>query len=321
MEENLINQNLEARTFAEKENYCERQFLNNGPFWHLYTDGRSHEIVFANSDDFKYGMNQLALSAIQYDIRIVAFALMNNHFHVIASCPSAFGKLAFARFSHKIGQYLKKHKRPVPQNLFKLEEPIEITDLKMFRSEIAYVIRNGYVANHNFTPSSYPWGSGMLYFQPYPISNPMPFRSIPYKMKRAILLSRIYELPDNILVEDGMIVPTCFCDYKLGESVFRDAHNYFILMSKDLESYSEIAKRLKDSVFYTDEELYSAMYSYSLKHYGIQNPQLVESEKKIEMAKKMHGDYNCSNKQIQRILKLDAKILNTLFPQTDFTIQ
>ena len=120
----------------------------------------------------------------------------------------------------------------------------------------------------------------------------------------------------NDYFDDGMILPQCFCDFKYGESFFRDAHHYFHMLSKDLEANGEIAKRLNDLVFYTDEELYSAISLHTRKIYGISNPQQVEAGQKIEIAKKMHHDYNCSNKQIQRILKLDQSVLNSLFPQS-----
>ena len=35
---------------------------------------------------------------------------------------------------------------------------------------------------------------------------------------------------------------------------------------------------------------------------------------KIEVAKNMHFEYNASNKQISRILKLDVTAVNALFP-------
>lgn len=305
-----------SQSFLEKEKYCERQFANGGPFWHFFTDGREQEIVFTNSDDFKFGMNQLALSALICNVRIIAFAVMDNHIHVIAQCPMICGNQMFEQFSGKIARYLKSVHRPIARNLFKLQQPIEITNLKMLRSEIVYVIRNGFVANPNYTPVSYPWGSGTVFYQPLSASNPMPFNSIPFKTKRAILRSRVFELPETMLVEDGLILPQCFCDFRYGESFFRDAHHYFHMLSKDLEASGEIAKRLNDTVFYTDEELYSAISLHTRKIYGISNPQLVEAGQKIEIAKKMHHDYNCSNKQIQRLLKLDSSVINSLFPQS-----
>ena len=89
---------------------------------------------------------------------------------------------------------------------------------------------------------------------------------------------------------------------------------YFNLVSRQVESYSQIAKELGDSVFYTDEEMYSAIYSHCAKKYDVKNLTLLGRDDKIEVAKMMKYDYNASNSQIMRILKLDERILDELFP-------
>ena len=71
-----------------------------------------------------------------------------------------------------------------------------------------------------------------------------------------------------------------------------------------------------DSVFYTDEEMYSAIYSHCAKKYDIKNLTLLGKNDKIEVAKLMKYDYNASNSQIMRLLKIDERILDELFPTT-----
>lgn len=312
-----------AQSFTDKENYCERQFINGGPFWHYFTDGTKQGIIFTNANDFKVGINQLAISASRSNVRIIAFALMSNHIHVIAQSPMINGMNMVQQFASKIKYYLKSQNRTYSNSLLNVEAPIEITNLKMMRNEIVYVIRNGYVADANYTPVSYPWGSGRLYFINDILDgrNLLSFNELPFAVKRMILMARVSDLPDNYIVsggmiDSGMIHPASFCDYKFGESFFRDAHHYFNMLSKDFEAYSEIAKRLNDSIFYTDEEMYSAISQYCRKIYGVSIPQIVDASQKIELAKKMHNDFNCSNKQIQRILKLNNSILDTIFPKT-----
>jgi len=47
----------------------------------------------------------------------------------------------------------------------------------------------------------------------------------------------------------------------------------------------------------------------------VKNPFILDKSSKIELAKKLHFDYNASNKQIKRILRLDEHIVNSLFPK------
>lgn len=34
-----MKKEFSALSFSEKERICESIFINNGPYWHLYTDG------------------------------------------------------------------------------------------------------------------------------------------------------------------------------------------------------------------------------------------------------------------------------------------
>ena len=80
----------------------------------------------------------------------------------------------------------------------------------------------------------------------------------------------------------------------------------------DLE---HIAKELGDKVTYTDYEIYSAIMSLCIRRYEVKNPSLLDKDAKIEVAKIMHFDYNASNKQIKRVLRLDDNVIETLFPR------
>ena len=105
-----------------------------------------------------------------------------------------------------------------------------------------------------------------------------------------------------------------FCDIKLGESMFRDARSYFNSLTRNAEAFSQIASRLKDVVFLTDEELYSAMLSFISKEYSVRTAAELNAQQKIDTARHMHFNYNASNQQLRRMLRMDLSILEELFP-------
>ncbi len=115
------------------------------------------------------------------------------------------------------------------------------------------------------------------------------------------------------MVKDGWILPQSFCVTKYGERLFRDAHQYFSIVSKNYEAYSEIAKRLGDDVFLTDDEMFAAISLLAKKKYGDGRVTLLPNNSKIELAKTMRSDYNASESQIQRMLRLDRRIVSELF--------
>ena len=105
-----------------------------------------------------------------------------------------------------------------------------------------------------------------------------------------------------------------FCDIELGESMFRDARSYFNSLTRNAEAFSQIASRLKDSVFMTDDELYSVLYSYINKEYSVKTAAELTAQQKIDTARHLHFNCNASNQQLRRMLRMDLAILEELFP-------
>ena len=96
--------------------------------------------------------------------------------------------------------------------------------------------------------------------------------------------------------------------------MFRDARSYFNALTRNAEAFSEIASRLKDSVFLTDDEIYAVATKYAESSFGNRQLGLLNPEQKIQLSKELHFKYNASNQQIRRILKLDPGILDELYP-------
>ena len=84
-------------------------------------------------------------------------------------------------------------------------------------------------------------------------------------------------------------------------------------MSRNVEANGQIAKRLGDNVFLTDEEMYGAVCMLCKKDYSVASPLLLSPDAKLSVAKTMRFNYNASTKQIKRILKLELSVLNELF--------
>ena len=119
------------------------------------------------------------------------------------------------------------------------------------------------------------------------------------------------------MVYEGIILPSCYCYISEGESIFRSASHYFHSISKNYDAYSAIGDRLHESVFITDEEMFSVVVMISMKKHNIKQPGLLAAKDKIEIARIMHNEYNASNRQIRNILRLDKEIVENLFPTSE----
>ena len=96
--------------------------------------------------------------------------------------------------------------------------------------------------------------------------------------------------------------------------MFRDAHHYFWMVSKDVEAYEEIAKDLDDGEFLTDTELFTQLWKYVKSAYGVSSLKELSQAQKIDLAKRLRYDYRSSNGQIRRVLGLSQYEVDSLFP-------
>lgn len=305
---------MKAETFFEKEQFAEFLLKNNGPFWYMYTPGNLTSVLFVDKEDFKFAMNLVAQVAVKNpEVRIYTFEVMNNHFHFILSGDEEKCRALFELLKEKLERYLRNKGRNINLSKFNCFL-VQIMDLKTLRNEIIYANRNGYVARHDCTPFSYPWGAGMAIFNPVVELIPkQDYSKLTVREKREICKSKDIDLPGDLKVHDGVILPSSYCATKETEQIFRDPHHYFSMLSKNWEAYSEIAKRLGDTVIITDEEMYGAVSALCAKEYGIKKPGNLNPTQKIELAKRMKQDYFASNKQIKNILRLDIGIVEELF--------
>jgi len=86
------------------------------------------------------------------------------------------------------------------------------------------------------------------------------------------------------------------------------------MLTKNYEAYGLVAKRLSDNNFLTDEEVYPAVKNVCLTKYNIKQPKNLPESAKREVIIYMHNELSSTNDQIRRILDVDIKLVNELFP-------
>jgi hypothetical protein len=281
----------------------------------MYTDGTKMQNIFCNEEDFKIGMWCLAAALHSCkSVRVITFELMGNHIHLILAGQQEDCIKAFELFVARLRQAFPKRQRAIDWSMFKMDI-LPIENLQALRNEIIYVNRNAFVANPAYTPDSYPWGGGCAYFCPWLKHLPTtPLGELPILTQRALLHTKKIAPFADLRVIDSMPFIPSFCDIALGESLFRDARSYFNSLTRNAEAFSKIASRLKDSIFLTDEELYSVLCSQINKEYSIKTPSELNAQQKIDTARYMHFSCNASNQQLRRMLRMDTAILEELFP-------
>lgn len=302
---------MRRNSFAEAERQCEMSFSISGKWYHLYTSGKSTAVFIKDDEDFKFCMNLMARCAVEFtELVIVAFAIMNNHMHIVLSGDWQVIELFFVTYRRRLSRFLSsKYSEPVPMT-FQMSEK-EIPDLKTLRNTIVYVNRNGFVSNPNFTPFSYPWSTGVYYFNAMIQSEPLSALSI--DCQRVLFRGRVPSGLEKSRIFDGSVTADSFCSIKFGMSLFRDAHHYFSLLSKGIESYSEIAVDIDEGEFLTDSELFTELVKILNENYAGAKLCTLSNAQKLDLARTLHFKYHSSNGQIKRILGISQYDINQLF--------
>lgn len=302
------------KSFAVEESRCELVFRDLRPCWHLYTP-ENRPVILQDEADYKVAMTLLALCCLCFPaVRVLTFQWMSNHLHVILSGPPEEITRLFSMLKKCLGQYLKGIGRSTGLGdwEFRLRE---IGDLKDIRNAIAYTNRNGFIVHKDTTPFSYPWGANRYFFNP---EADLRFGNctgnIRLRTIRQISHTHCLDAFAGRPLMDGMVPPPVFCDVRTAESLYRNAHHYFWMVSKNVEGMKGVAENIGESLFYTDEDLFSVVLGMCQERYGVERVSLLPAQAKLDIARQMHFEYNATDKQIARILKLDLPVLASMWP-------
>ena len=305
--------------FGEKERQCEWHFhdivTRYGQLWHISTPGNLTETLFTGDEDFKFAVSNSAISAAESGLTIFTDQIMGNHIHILGGGTKLQCLNYLEYFTYRLEKYASQQGKFLNLSQFQCDNPIGITSLDMMRNEITYINRNGYLVNPSHTPFSYPWGSGAIYFNHSLHEDPgIPYEEIPFKTKRYLCRRRALDMPAHYRYGNGMILPDSYARYEDGERMFRDAHQYFYLLTRNYEAYSEEAKRLGDAILLTDEEIYPVAKMLAWRDHKVKQPSLLPADAKIVIARTLHSDYHATANQIRRVLGLTKEIVQQLFP-------
>ena len=117
--------------------------LERMDFWLATTDHLTDRIWFRDDEDFKMGMNLVAILAVALQVDVVSFILMSNHVHFVFCCPYEQAERFMNEFKRRYSQYMRK-KYGVKELLRKVHvdiRPISGKDESM-EWAIAYVQMN-----------------------------------------------------------------------------------------------------------------------------------------------------------------------------------
>lgn len=268
--------------FYIDESVCSCVFKEMMPCFHLWTSEKC-EVIFRTEDEFRAGMNIIGICAKLFpEIRIITFEVMSNHLHLTVSGAEDTALAYFETIKKFLMRHFRKLGRCIDWTGFNvgIREVLTLEDLRNVIVSVALAK----LLSHQSTQ----------------------------RERQNAINSRIADNIDGLTMFEGSICPLSFCDITSGQKIFRGASHYFNKLGKSIENQKEIAKEISESIYYTDDELFSAITAIARKKYNISSLKEAESMVKLDLARTMKFEYNATAKQIARFLKISETTLSSM---------
>ena len=172
-------------------------------YWLVTTEHLKEGLWFRDDDDYKVGMNYVAVLSFLLGVTVLSFTLMSNHVHFVLYCTKDDARLFVDAFKKYCSRYLSK-KYGIKEALRRNKVDIQRVspDDESFHWAVAYVEMNPVAANICLHPSAYRWGTGRTFFQ---VSPPKSVRlgTLSINAARRLLHTKLVLPSDWLIGEDG----------------------------------------------------------------------------------------------------------------------
>lgn len=302
-----------------RERNCEIAFAELGPFWFVTAESLPR-VLFAGDDDFKAGMNGIAVMAAKSGVLVLCFVIMSDHAHFLLTGSLENCEAFFDGWKKMIWLWDRERNGADP-TLFQWRARFdEVKDLKALRDITAYIARNPYVARRDSTPIGYPYGSADMVFNGNRmfLDRGIDFSDLTAAMRKNICRSRDYILPAHYKVCDGWITKESFVAYRELERLFSSAHQYFNLLAKHAEADIEISRLIGEHIGAPDDEVFATAIKTAKDLFGDDcKLRDLSLEQKMTVAKKLRFGCNASNRQLAQILCLPRQVVDSAWPMAE----
>jgi len=282
--------------------------------WHFYSDGNDVDEMFYDEEDFRRGMNRIFVTLRKHRVIILAFALMDTHFHFVlygtlSECQ-AFAQDYLLRTSRHIA--IRHGDNNKLRSVKVCHQPID-TDFYL-KTVICYTIKNPSVGGKHSMSYNYPWSSGALYFcgeiswascnWRFVIDSCPTLQDMKVRDVREMLCTKD-SLPSTARIIDGIVFPGDYVAYQVVERLFVSyrGFQYFLGISKesDIESRGGMIANLTLPM----QEMRQHKTEMCQALFGKNSTKTLDTSERIKLARTLRHKYNSSLKQIIRLCGLN----------------
>ena len=281
--------------------------------WLITTDHLTDRIWFRDEEDFKVGMNLVAILACSLPVEILSFTLMSNHVHFVLAGSYGQVERFINEFKRRYAQHVRK-KYGVKEFLRGNGVDIRPLDGTEESQEwgIAYVQMNCVAANICLSPTNYPWGTGNAFFK---VGRTQGRRldSFSGRARMRLLHSEQKLPPDWIVGEEGYILPESYVNVERVESLFRTPKrmNYF------LQNSSKAKRRLAaaECPSFSDQLVLSAIHDLCHSLFRKRSLETMDWKERAELIKQLRYRFSSDPQQLARVTGLSYETVTAMLDE------
>lgn len=274
------------------------------------TDHLERTLLFRDEEDFTQGVNTIAFATLQYPVKVLCYALMDNHIHLLISGSYEDCRAFFAWVLHRLARIMEEKYGMSGVLELQATDVQAVTSREMLLNEVCYLLRNGYKARIG-SPFSNPWAPFECYFNPYlPLIHGSLMPSV-REVKR--LFGTHVKIPSDWEHVNGRILNKCFVDYRTVEQMIGSSLDFFDRLRRfDLESVVEQAHGIEEKLTFTDAEMQEKIRAVCLNELHKTSHHQLERKDLLWLARTLARRFACPKKQIARLLGIDPSVLDRL---------
>ncbi len=274
------------------------------------TDHLERSLLFRDENDFVQGSNTIALATLKHPVKVLCYALMDNHIHLLLMGRYDDCLAFFTWILHRIARILEM--KYGVSGILKLQasDVQAVVDRNMLLNEVCYLLRNGYKARIA-SPCSYPWAPFECYFNPYlPLLHGSP---LPGAKEVKRMFGTHVRIPPEWEHANGRILNKCFVDYRTVEQMIGSSLDFFDRLRRfDLESVVEQEHGIEEKLTFTDAEMQEKIRTVCVNELHVASHHQLERKDLLRLARTLARRFACPKKQIARLLGVDPSVLDQL---------
>lgn len=270
--------------------------------WLVTTNHLEDGIWFRDDEDFKVGMNHVAIGAQGDVVIVLAFILMSNHVHFVLYGTRKEVEVFMVALKQRYSLYLsKKYGERDFLRRNHVDYKLIPSDDDALEWAIAYVQMNCVAANICSHPSQYPWGTGNVFFNASK-SMGRSIGSMSGRECKRLLHTSSNNLPEEWVVsDDGYILPENYVAVKTVESCYRHAKrmNYFLRNSSKARRRMDTADDKLPS--FRDQTILAALPDLCQSMFGKEAFGVLTPSEQIEFVHQVRFRFSANVNQVARV--------------------